>query len=84
MHVRGIFGDFAKAFHCMNHEILLAKLYFYGIRRPSEDWFRFYLTKRRQKVEVKSRNRPQNCFPVWGILKHGVPKGLSLGPVRCS
>ena len=41
---------------CLNHEIFLPKLHFYGIRGISEDWFRFYLTNRRQKVEVKSPN----------------------------
>jgi len=41
MHVGGIFYDLAKAFDCMNHEILSAKLPFYGILGVSGDWFRF-------------------------------------------
>jgi hypothetical protein len=35
----------------MNDKILLAKLYFFGIQGVSEDWFRTYLTNRRQKDE---------------------------------
>jgi len=34
----------------MNHKILLAKLHFYGIWGVHEDWFRSYLTNRRQKI----------------------------------
>ena len=51
MHVGGIFCDLAKAFDCVNHEILLAKLRLYGIQTVSEDWFRSCLTNRRQKVK---------------------------------
>ena len=46
MHVGRILCDLAKTWDCMNHEILLAKLHFYGIRGVSEDWFRSYLTNR--------------------------------------
>ena len=31
MHVGGIFCDLAKVFDCVSHEILLAKLHFFGI-----------------------------------------------------
>jgi hypothetical protein len=44
--VMQIFCDLAKAFDCVNHEILLAKLHFYGIQGVTADGFRSYLTDR--------------------------------------
>jgi hypothetical protein len=81
MHVGGIFCELAKAFDCANHEILLAKLHFYGIQGVTADWFKSYLTNGRQKVRIISRNATQNIFSDWGILKHGVPQGSILGPL---
>jgi hypothetical protein len=51
MLVGEIFCDLAKAFDCINHESLLAELHFYEIPGISADWFRSYLTNRREKVE---------------------------------
>ena len=62
LHAGGIFCDLTKAFDCMNHEILLAKLHFYGIWGVYEDWFRSHIANRRQKVEVKPPNTAQTFF----------------------
>jgi len=51
-----------KAFDCMNHEILLAELHFYGNGGVYEDWFRSCLTDRSQKVEVKPPNTTKKIF----------------------
>jgi hypothetical protein len=59
MHVRGIFCDLAKAFDCVNHEILLSKPNFCGIQGSAENGFGSYLIDRRQRVEIKSPNNIQ-------------------------
>ena len=71
----GIFVDFQKAFDTVNHEILLSKLEHYGFRGVINDWFRSYLTDRKQKVVIngfESQNK---------IMNHGVPQGSVLGPI---
>jgi hypothetical protein len=53
MLVGEIFCHLAKASDCVNHEILLAKLHYYDIQGTVANWFRAYVTNRKQKTEIK-------------------------------
>jgi len=54
MQVGGIVCDRENACDCVNRDILLAKLHFYGIRGLPADWFRARLTTGRQKSGRKN------------------------------
>ena len=70
-----IFLDFAKAFDTVNHNILLNKLEYYGVKNQTLALFKSYLSERTQVVEVNGVVSDQ------GTIKHGVPQGSILGPL---
>ena len=59
----------------MDHNILLKKLEYYGVRGLANDWFRSYLTNRQQFVSINGINSKK--LP----MKYGVPQGSVLGPL---
>jgi len=71
----GIFIDLSKAFDTLDHDILLKKLEFYGIRGLSNDLLKSYLTNRKQYVIYN--NQKSNLEDI----KLGVPQGSILGPL---
>jgi hypothetical protein len=49
--VGGVFCDLAKTFDCVNQDILLFKLNFYGITGTANEWIISYLSDRYQRVK---------------------------------
>ena len=78
--VGGLFCDLQKAFDCVNHNILLAKLEFYGITGTANQLMRSYLENRFQRVIIKD-NMHFKSTSTWVKMEHGVPQGSVLGPL---
>ena len=70
-----IFLDLQKAFDTVNHQILLDKLEYYGIRKVALTWFRSYLNNGSQYVSVNGYSSSQLNVAC------GVPLGSVLGPL---
>ena len=70
-----IFLDHSNAFDTIDHDILVHKLRFNGVRGVGLEWFRNYLSGRSQYVsyyDMNSGSRDVTC---------GVPQGSVLGPL---
>ena len=71
----GIFLDLKKAFDTVNHQILIDKLNFYGIRGIPLAWLTSCLDNRQQYVMVNGHVSSNNTVVC------GVPQGFILGPL---
>ncbi|GFG36035.1 hypothetical protein Cfor_03721 [Coptotermes formosanus] len=79
--VGGVFCYLGKAFDCVNHNILLEKLQFYGIVGKFQALIKSYLSERYQKVFIDNINFSNNAASNWEEVKHGVPQDSILGPL---
>ena len=73
--VCGIFLDFAKVFHCVNHQILMEKLEHYRVRGNVHSILHSYLKNRFQYTVLNDLT-----FSDQHPITTGVPQGSVLGP----
>ena len=59
----GVFIDLSKAFDTVDHNILLNKLEFYGVKNSNLKWFESYLHKRQQFIGYDQNQTKMNYIP---------------------
>ena len=67
--------DLSKAFDCIPHNLLIAKLHTYGFSFETLTFLNSYLTNHKQCVNIN-----KICSDILKILS-GVPQGSILGPI---
>ena len=75
MNTGAVFLALSKAFDCLNHDLLTAKLNAYGFDRQSLEHIQSYLRDRKQRVKING------SYSEWRDINHGVPQGSVLGPL---
>ena len=70
-----ILMDLSKAFDCLPHDLLIAKLEAYRIEKQSLLLLLSYLQQRKQSVKVKGLSG------LLQLIKSGAPQGSILGPI---
>ena len=73
--VCAVFCDISKAFDRVWHAGLIHKLEVAGVTEEALEWFRNYLSNRRQRVVLPGASSD------WAYIRAGVPQGSILGPL---
>jgi hypothetical protein len=82
--VGGIFCDLEKEFDCVNHDIVLSELKFYGVSDKDLTLYQSYLDNRYCRTAIYNDSENSNKVSNWAKVRHGVPRGSVLGPLLFS
>ena len=67
--------DLSKAFDCLSHDLLIAKLNAYGFSMAALRLVQNYLSNRKQRTKINTE------YSSWEEILFGVPQGSILGPL---
>ena len=81
MHTLAVFLDLSKAFDSLEHDVLLRKLYKYGIRGVAHNWFKSYLNGRQMRVKCNVASSGKTEYSSYREVAYGTPQGSCLGPL---
>ena len=70
--------DLSKAFDCIPHDLIIAKLAAYGFDTNALKLIHNYLSNRKQRVKVNS------TYSIWKDIVYGVPQDSILRPMLFS
>ena len=71
----GVLMDLSKAYDCIPHDFLIAKLHACGLGIKAIKLLRSYLTNKKQRTKIN------NSFSEWVEILVGIPQGSVLGPL---
>ena len=75
----GVFGALltylSKAFDCILHDLIIAKLEAYGFQTDALNLVYDYFSNRKQRVKINE------TFSCWKNIEYGVPHGSILSPL---
>ena len=74
-HGGALLTDLSKAFDCIDHELLIAKLHAYGFDYDALKFIYSYLKERKQRTKINS------SYSSLAEILFGVPQGSILGPL---
>ena len=67
--------DLSKVFNCIDHKLLIAKLFWYGVSPSLLNLVFSYLSNRTQRVKIKTSYSDKSN------MEYGVPQGSISGPL---
>ena len=74
-HAGALLTDLSKAFDCIDHELLIAKLHAYGFDTDALKFIYSYLNGRKQRTKINS------SYSSFAEILFGIPQRSIIGPL---